>query len=350
MFYIDYLDSNNLRRKEVRKILLEENFVVKTFNNDNDFFLNTENFKLIAIVDLKNYEVLKSNLLNYKCKEKIFVIIDHKFISIVEELKKIGVKNLIPLPLKRIKDLTKIIFDAAQKIGLITDKKNKMLYVLNKTNKVLSKCSCIDPHELDTLRNDINLLSNILKQHEDSKHKFSGSLQYFPLYEVLKFIQNFVSKGVLSISSETINADIIISGEAIINCVSKGQINALKTFEFLSTIEKGTFSFSEHFLKNYSTDKNIIRHSFSSLIELSYKTYSWYKINKNKLPLQNLKLKVLAKNFEDNKFKPKEIELLAGIIEYTHMKDLISFNKLNLIDTYETLISLRKRGFLEVLI
>lgn len=350
MFSIDYLDTNNLRRKEISKILLEENFIVKTFSSENGFFSNTENLKLISIVDLKTFESLKNKLVNYKEKNKIFIIINQQLSSIIVDLKKHEINNFILLPLKRIHDLTKTIFESAQKIGLITDKKNKLSLVLNKVNTALSKCSCIEAHELDTIKKDLNLILNLLKQYEESRYKFSGSLKSFPLYEVLKFIQHFFTKGVLSINSESIKAEIIISGESIINCISKEQFDTLKTFEFLSSLENGTFTFSEHFLKNYSVDKSLIKYNLNSLIELSYKTYKWSKLNKNKLPSNALKLRLISKNISDNKFNSKEIELLAGIIEHSTVKDILTYNNLNLIDTYETLINLRKKGFVEVLI
>lgn len=347
MLNIDLFDNNSFRRKELAKFLIQENYIVKSHDNIKKLNLDPEFYKIIVLSDAKTYSNYKEDILRFNKKEQLIILIDKKLKNVLEELSKNNIKNFIYLPITSIKELIVFISELLEKNGLTTDKKNLLNTLLDEMNIFIEKCKCDDVHNIDKLKNKIHLLNKLIKQYSKSRQSFSGTLYETPIFELLKFIQVFFSNGVLKIQANQIEGTISIQHNCIINASSNVFSNSLKSFDILSSLNTGTFTFSDHTID--ITNKELASLDFNSLVQRAYNNYKWFKINKEILPKENINLKINQKILFSNKINKFEFEVLSDIVKNSLIKNLLALNSLNLIDTYETLINLRRKGILEVI-
>jgi len=346
MLNIDLFDKNKLRRKEISKFLINENFIIRTYDDLDKTLLDAENIKLIYINDNKAYSNYKDKLIKYNNKEQIIIIIEKKLAHEINNLIENNISNHIYLPMNSINELIIKISEFINKTGFITDKKNLLSSLLDDFISFIDENKVSEINIKDKLKNKINILNKLIKQYEKSRHEFSGLINETPLFEILKFIQLFFNKGIIKIKSDNIEGQIFINNNSILNTTSNVFSNSIKSFDLLSCLNNGTYIFTEHYLN--TPNKELSSYNFNTLIQRSYSTYKWFKINKANLPSESIKLKINKKILFSTKINKFDFEVLSDIVKNPLIKNILALSCLNLIDTYETLINLRKKAILEV--
>ncbi|MCX6112214.1 MAG: DUF4388 domain-containing protein [Proteobacteria bacterium] len=206
-------------------------------------------------------------------------------------------------------------------------------------------------HYIDTPITSMNYVLDRIHEIEAEiiREEDKLSLQETPYYDVIRILGSIYEEGMLELTNESERALIIIKGKAVVSAYVTPGVRGVKAFLRIAEWSNGHFSFKNKITGSYGVEHDIAYVELIRLCTIAKKAYEWFLKSRNNLPEKNINLQINTKIKERNiPIAPKELDVLMTVIDHNKISEILNYNSSLDTDIYESLISLRKKGVIEV--
>ncbi len=220
------------------------------------------------------------------------------------------------------------------------DQRRSFIYsALNEAKKTADK----------SLSKSMNTALKIIYPLEKEEGRLKGSIGVVPYYEILRLCASIYDEGTLELINEKERAVLVIKNRNLVSTFITPGTRGLKAFLRIARWEKGNFHFKNTISVSYPIESDLAYLGIQKLCSLAERACEWYARTRKNIPSDEIKI-----NFNTNAVDLKtsytfgEFDILCTIIEHDKIADILNYNSNDDIDIYDALISLRKKGAIEV--
>jgi hypothetical protein len=342
---VTIFDSDAVRAEAVKETLAEENYISDVHTSDVDALKSVierkPNIIFLSSDFVPDIKEFISRIKNYDSKANIVCMLAGNTVESQADMTEIGVKYYIETPLVS----TRGILDKVEAIEAeIIDVDEKNSFFISMLTG-LKKLTSLD----NKLKRKINIALNMFTNPEDSSGKIKGTLKEIPYFEAVRIASSVHGEGIMEFVNDEERAVFIIRNKNVISAYVAPGVRGLKAFLRVAGWEDGNFNFRNKINVSYSVEADIATMEMGRLCSMARRAYEWSIRMRNNIPPKDMNLKINIKSLTQKQdLNQIEFEVLTTMVEKSAIKDIVNYNSNTDVDIMDSLISLRKKGVIEV--
>ncbi|MFH1223964.1 MAG: hypothetical protein V1647_06455 [Pseudomonadota bacterium] len=342
---VTIFDSDAIRAEAVRETLAEGNYVADIHTSDVDALKSVIEKKPNVIFlssdftsDIKEFV---SRIKNYDNRANIICMLSGTDVETQAEMSELGVKYYIETPLVSTKDILDKI--EAVEAEIINEDERNSFFISMLTS--LKKIASMD----NKLKRKLNIALNMFTTSEDSSGKIKGTLKDVPYFEAVRIAAGVHSEGVLEFVNNEDRAVFVIKNKNVVSAYVTPGVRGLKAFLRVAGWEDGSFNFRHKINVSYSVESEIANMDITRLCSMARRAFEWSLRMRNNLPPKDINLKINISSLKQKQdLNQVEFDVLTTVVEKSAIKDILNYNNNTDVDIMDSMISLRKKGIIEV--
>ncbi len=342
-FSVCILDADQIRADIIKDALKEYGYSPKIFNTEASALKSVvEEFYDVAFVSSEFTPSISEFLIRFKKLSEHTRIIGMLQDSKVDSqlvMSEMDVKHYVYVS-ENAKEFIIEKLCAVEAEILNGDQRRSFLYsALNEAKKTADK----------SLSKMISTAMTIIFPSEKEEGKFKGVIGSVPYYEVLRLCANIYEEGTLEFVNEKDRAVLVIKNKNLVSTFVTPGVRGLKAFLRIAKWESGSFYFKNSVSVSYPIETDLAYAGMQKLCSLSKRSCEWYARMKKNIPSDDLKIKFnpQAMDLKTN-YTPSEFDVLCTVINHDKISDILNYDSNDDVEIYDALISLRKKGAIEV--
>jgi CheY-like chemotaxis protein len=348
-------DNDSIRAETIRDILVVEGYSVENFKTETQalkaiveksfdliFFSNDFSIDPISFVNkIKNFSP-RSNLIviNTVSQETGFSSIAYA---------ELGIRHYIDTPITSMNQIMDKVSYVESQIISEEDRLNTIFLLINDSISFAKGEKKPNSSDAKILIKNAELLSRLFNPISMEEGKIKGTFKDMPYFEAVRTFASVYEEGILEIASHSSSATIIIKNKAVVSVFVTPGIRGLKAFLRIAGWDSGSFTFKNKIPGDYVIEHDIAYIELSRLCVIAKKIQQWYQKFKNNIPPYELILGLNEKipNMDMN-LTTLELDVLMTVVDHKNVQDVLNYNSNMDIDIFDSLISLRKKGAIQI--
>ncbi|MEI6092098.1 MAG: DUF4388 domain-containing protein [bacterium] len=348
-------DSDAIRAETIKETLVEENY--------NAVVCKTETQTLKAVVETVYNIIFFSSDVSmdpFSFVNKLKSLSPKSHLVIINAVPQtvdipplmfaeMGIKHYIETPLTSTNYILDRVHQIEAEIMNEDDKLSLIMSVLNEAKNFARGEKKPGSIEAKKLLRKIGVLCNVFSPENIEEGKIKGSIKETQYYDVIRILGSIYEEGMLEIINESDRALLIMKNKAIVSAYITPGVRGIKAFLRIAEWNDGHFIFKNKITGTYGVEHDIAYVDVTRLCSVAKKTHEWFIKSKNNLPSKKLKVKlspsVMGKNIA---VTPKELDVLMTTVDHDTVSEILNYSSDLDTEIYESLISLRKKGSIEV--
>lgn len=350
-------DSDAIRAETIKETLVEEDYNVIVCKTETQT-LKTVVEKIYNIIFLSSDLSMDPFSFINKLKSlspKSHVVIINSVPQNVDipplMFAEMGIKHYIETPITSMNYILDRVHQIEAEIMKEDDKLSLLMTVLKDSKDFARGQKKPGTIEAKKFIRKIGVLANIFNPENIEQGKIKGSIKDTPYYDVLRILASIYEEGMLEIVNESDRALLIIKNKTVVSAYITPGVRGIKAFLRIAGWSNGHFNFKNKITGTYGVEHDIAYVDITRLCSVAKKTHEWFIRSKNNLPSKKLKIKlspsIIGKNIS---VTPKELDVLMSAVDHNTVSEVLNYNSGLDTEVYESLISLRKKGSIEVII
>jgi CheY-like chemotaxis protein len=348
-------DNDSIRAETIRDVLVAESYNVEAFK--------TETQALKAIVE-KSFDLIffsndfSIDPISFVNKIKNFSPASHLVVINTSSQEtevppvayaELGIRHYIDTPITSMSQIMDKVSYVESQIISEEDRLNIILELIEDARSFAKGEKKPNTSDAKSLIKKADLISKLFNPQSMEEGKIKGSLQETPYYEAVRTFASIYDQGILEIASHDSSATIVIKNKAVVSVFVTPGIRGLKAFLRIAGWENGSFNFKNKIPGDYVVEHDIAYIDLARLCVIAKKVQQWHQKFRNNIPPNELILSINNKIPNLNlELTPIELDVLTTVVEHKNVQDVLNYNSSLDVDIFDSLISLRKKGAIQL--
>lgn len=350
------IDEDSLRAETIKETLLEENYSVETFTSEvtgtKAIVERAFDVIFIALEFLENTLGYIEKLKALSPASHIVALTTTSSADKILPMSELGIKHYIETPINSINEILSEVAKIEADIMKTENKKDLFNSILEGAKALAKGKIPANSEQAKAIIRKADLALAILSNTDNAPSVMKGDLQNIALQDIVRAAGSIYKDGLFEAVSGTDKAILVLKNKTVIHCRATPSLEGLKAFTRIAGWEKGAFTFKNTPPSGeYSIDGDLATTDLHSLSAEAGRIRNWFIKKRKNLPPYTVQLflntRFLEKN-QNTEFTPIDLEVLSQIIQYKTVKAILDSCKLTDPVIFDTFISLRKKGVLEV--
>jgi len=342
---IGIFDSDTIRAEAIKEILFDEGYLPSIFSTEVSSLkalLEDKYDALFIALDLvENIIEYLIKVRNYAPESRIIGIIAGQYSEYQFTLAELGITRYIETPITSTSEVLEAVKGIEAEIMSEEEKTSFMVSILEYAKKVAGSDKKINKK--------IKIALSLFVDSTSEQSKLKGDLKDVPYFEVVRLVCSLYKEGILEFVNEQERAIFIIKNNNVVSAYVTPGVRGLKAFLRVAGWSNGSFNFKNKINVSYGLEHELASLDISRLYHLSKKAYEWFMMMKNNLPPRklevNLDVRLAGKNIP---LTAIEFDVLTTVVDHGSVYEIINYNSNVDSDILDALISLRRKGAIEV--
>ena len=341
---ISIFDADTIRAAAIKEVLQGEGYGVETFSTEISSLkaLLEEKYDVIFVGldftdDIVSYLV---KVRGYAPESRVVAVIAGQYSEYQFTLAELGITRYIETPVTSTSEILSSVQGIEAEIMDEEQKSSFMISILDHAKKVVTD---------KVMLKKVKVALGMFTESTSEQNKLRGDIKDIPYFEVVRLVSSLYKEGVLEFVNDQERAILVIKNEAVVSAYVTPGVRGVKAFLRIAGWEKGSFTFKNKINISYGLESDISSMEPSRLYHLAKRTHEWFVKMRKNIPPRTLEVKLDTRMVgRKADLNALEFDVLTTVVDHSSIYDVMNYNSNIDADVLDALISLRRKGAIEV--